>query len=266
MSKSIADGVLNDGFAKIVLNDLQAKTLTNLLTQSRPFFAQDLGTKATFASSDGNHGYRAMGKEFAMTAERPDINDSFSIWSDRIDLVPGNEKLGEFAEAILEWQKTVSQITYELLDAIAKKFDQPTTVQFAAASSVQINNYQTAPSDREFLQDKHEDGHIVTLVHGTKPGLELFIDGKNPTKVEIAADELVVMPGSILTALTGDAIKPLYHQVRNLKQSDRQSIMYFVNPELKQPIIPWVAGANEDLRDFVRNRPSEFGLPAVPEL
>ncbi len=55
-----------------------------------------------------------------------------------------------------------------------------------------------------------------------------------------AADEVVIMPGSVLTALSGGKIAPLYHQVRNHGLDDRQSIMYFVNPEIDEPLFGWI--------------------------
>ena len=82
-------------------------------------------------------------------------------------------------------------------------------------------------------------------------------------------DEIVIMPGSVLTALSGGAIQPLYHQVRNHGLDDRQSIMYFVNPEIDEPLFGWVDSADgerADIREHVQNAPSMFGLPPVEAL
>ena len=77
------------------------------------------------------------------------------------------------------------------------------------------------------------------------------------------------MPGSVLTALTGGKIAPLYHQVRNHGLSDRQSLMYFVNPEVEAPLFSWIDapdGTREDIREHVQNAPTMFGLPPVEAL
>ena len=62
-------------------------------------------------------------------------------------------------------------------------------------------------------------------------------------------DEIVIMPGSVLTALSGGKIPPLYHQVRNHGLDDRQSLMYFVNPEVDEPLFSWI-----DTPDGTRER------------
>lgn len=77
------------------------------------------------------------------------------------------------------------------------------------------------------------------------------------------------MPGSVLTDLTGGKIAPLYHRVRNHRLAGRLSLMYFVNPEVAEPLYPWVGSAEElrtDLRERVMSRPAMFGLPDVPVL
>ena len=84
-----------------------------------------------------------------------------------------------------------------------------------------------------------------------------------------AHDEIVIMPGSVLTALSGGKIEPLYHQVRNHQLDDRQSIMYFVNPEIDEPLFGWIEsgdGERADIREHVQNAPSMFGLPPVEAL
>lgn len=265
-AQPVAAQLLSDGWATARLSSSQADTLEAVLRAAAEFFGRPLDQKHAHSSRDGDHGYRSMGMEYSVTADRPDVNESLSLWSDRIDLIPGADGLGEFKSHLLAWQEIVAATTSAILTSLACAFDYSGEVAFRAASSVQVNQYAVGDADRDCLQDRHEDGHIITLVHGTAPGLEIFIDDV-PTATDTARDELVVMPGSILTALTGGSVAPLFHQVRNLRLSDRQSIMYFVNPELDRPIHPWAgADTDADLRDAVRNRPSAFGLPDVPSL
>jgi isopenicillin N synthase-like dioxygenase len=258
----VAD-LISAGWAKVRLTSGQADVLTKVLQAAGDFFDRPLDHKHVYSSQDGNHGYRMLGVEYSITPERPDVNESFSLWSDRLNLIPLATELGEFGSLLLAWQEIVATTSAAILTSLARSFDHDGGVAFRMASSVQVNEYSVGPKDRDCLQDRHEDGHIITLVHGTKPGLELFVND-TPTPVDTARDELVVMPGSILSALTGGAVAPLYHQVRNLRLAGRQSIMYFVNPELEHPIHPWVGDRHADLRDDVRDRPNAFGLPDVP--
>jgi isopenicillin N synthase-like dioxygenase len=143
-------------------------------------------------------------------------------------------------------------------------------VEFEKASYLQFNYCLPTPPERDLLQDKHEDGHLLTVLHATAPGLEIFID-ECAGPLLPAPDEVVVMPGSVLTALTGGRVAPLYHQVRNhnLGEGERQSLMYFVNPEIDEPLYSWAAsdrGERIDIRPHVQNAPSMFGLPPVEAL
>ena len=45
-----------------------------------------------------------------------------------------------------------------------------------------MNYCLPTPPERDLLQDKHEDGHMVTVLHATAPGLEIYVDD------EVAAD------------------------------------------------------------------------------
>jgi isopenicillin N synthase-like dioxygenase len=118
------------------------------------------------------------------------------------------------------------------------------------------------------LQDIHEDGHMVTLHYASDPGLEVRLNGAIRPMV-MPRETLLLMPGSVMTALTNAAVPPLYHQVRNLHLMDRVSLMYFVNPTLDKPVYAWSAAPGEaavDLRDTIRRNPSTFGLADVPVL
>ncbi|MET7808447.1 2OG-Fe(II) oxygenase family protein [Micromonospora chersina] len=119
---------------------------------------------------------------------------------------------------------------------------------------------------RDLLQDPHEDGHLITIQHATAPGLEVVVDGVGRP---VATDprQVLVMPGSVLTDLSGGRISPLYHQVRNCHHAGRIFLMYLVNPSLREPVYSWLDEAGTvDLREKVRSNPSMFGLTDVPAL
>jgi isopenicillin N synthase-like dioxygenase len=134
------------------------------------------------------------------------------------------------------------------------------------ASYLQINYYEPAQHSRDMLQDGHEDGHLLTLVTATAPGLEIeTADGYRPA--ELAEDEMLIMPGSLLTLMTGGQIPPLYHRVRNsFRKEPRYSMMYFVNPESDQVLEPWVSNetnAGIDIIEEANKLPLKFGLPTL---
>ncbi|MFF3518335.1 2OG-Fe(II) oxygenase family protein [Streptomyces sp. NPDC002573] len=138
-------------------------------------------------------------------------------------------------ETLLAWRAYLSAIVADTVGEVAAQLGGHKAPLFEAASYLQLNNYAEADSDRDLLQDKHEDGHLVTVIHTTAPGLELWLDGE-ACPVETATDEVLLMPGSVFADLTGGRIPALYHQVRNLYISNRTALMYFVTPELAEPI------------------------------
>ncbi|MGW5249007.1 2OG-Fe(II) oxygenase family protein [Streptomyces sp. NPDC004129] len=263
-----AGDLLRDGYARVTLRDGGERLLHQVLGESRQFFGRPVGEKERYAAADFNFGYRPLGREFSVSAERPDLNDCFTLWHDRLDLIPNSAEIPELTETLLAWRAYLSAIVADTVGEVAAQLGGHKAPLFEAASYLQLNNYAEADSDRDLLQDKHEDGHLVTVIHTTAPGLELWLDGE-ACPVETATDEVLLMPGSVFADLTGGRIPALYHQVRNLYISNRTALMYFVNPELAEPIYAWTTEPDTtpmDLREKIRSNPSMFGLPDVPAL
>ena len=263
-----ARDILDTGYAVVKLSDLDAGNLHNAIATAVLFFERPLVEKRVHGSSDHNYGYRPFGIEYSVTPERPDMNECFTVWSSRLDLIPQAEGIADLTDAFLSWRDSLAPLVTAILDEVACTFGAEAGPEFEKASYLQINYCLPAPAEREFLQDKHEDGHMVTVLHATAPGLEIYVNDEVKPMLP-AADEIVIMPGSVLTALSGGKIPPLYHQVRNHGLHDRQSIMYFVNPEIDEPLFGWLDSPNGervDIRDHVQNAPSMFGLPPVESL
>jgi isopenicillin N synthase-like dioxygenase len=235
------------------------------------FFSRPQQDKLKYGSDDHNYGYRPFGIEYSITPERPDMNECFTLWSSRLDLIPNADDISPLTESFLRWRDSLAPLVGDILNEVARQFG-ATAPAFEKASYLQINYCLPTPLERDLLQDKHEDGHMVTVLHSNAPGLEIYAGGTaDPTVTPILpdTDEIVIMPGSVLTALSGGAIEPLYHQVRNHGLDDRQSIMYFVNPEVEEPLFAWVDsadGSRADIREHVQNAPTMFGLPQVATL
>ena len=192
-----AHDIIDQGYAVVRLSDLDANRLQTAIATANRFFERPLEDKIAHGSTDHNYGYRPFGIEYSVTPERPDMNECFTLWSSRLDLIPEAQDIPELTEAFLSWRDSLAPLVKGILD------------------------------------------------------------------------EVVIMPGSVLTALSGGKIEPLYHQVRNHGLDDRQSIMYFVNPEIDEPLFGWIDapdGERADIREHVQNAPSQFGLPPVEAL
>ncbi|HJQ44117.1 MAG TPA: 2-oxoglutarate and iron-dependent oxygenase domain-containing protein [Jatrophihabitantaceae bacterium] len=266
--RQASQDILDKGYAVVKLSEFDAGNLHNAISTAVRFFEQPLEEKQAHGSTDHNYGYRPFGIEYSITPDRPDMNECFTLWSSRLDLIPNAEDIPELTGAFLDWRDSLAPLVKAILDEVARNFGTEAAPEFEKASYLQINYCLPAPAERDLLQDKHEDGHMVTVLHATAPGLEIYVnDDVKPMLPD--ADEIVIMPGSVLTALSGGKIQPLYHQVRNHGLDDRQSIMYFVNPEIDEPLFGWIDspdGERADIREHVQNAPSMFGLPPVEAL
>ncbi len=263
-----AQHILDTGYAVVKLSDIDTRNLHQAIDTAVDFFQRPLEDKKAHGSTDHNYGYRPFGIEYSLSPERPDMNECFTVWSSRLDLIPNAADVEDVTGAFLDWRDSLAPLVKAILDEVAKNFGTDAAPEFEKASYLQINYCIPAPAERDLLQDKHEDGHMVTVLHATAPGLEIYVNDE-PKPMLPAHDEVVIMPGSVLTALSGGKVQPLFHQVRNHSLDDRQSIMYFVNPEIDEPLYGWIAsgdGERADIREHVQNAPSMFGLPPVEAL
>jgi len=269
---SAARDILDNGYAVVKLDDVHEYAVHHAIKTANQFFERPLEDKNAHGSTDHNYGYRPYGVEYSISPDRPDMNEVFTLWASRLDLIPNAADIPELTDAFLNWRDSIAPLVKAILDEVAADFGVDAAPAFEKASYLQINSYLETPDDRDLLQDKHEDGHMVTVLHATAPGLEIYADGEAGEASAFLPDhdEIVIMPGSVLTALSGGTIQPLFHQVRNHGLDDRQSIMYFVNPVVDEPLYAWTAadgtGEREDLREHVQNAPKMFGLPPVEAL
>ncbi|MFF3359495.1 hypothetical protein ACFYWN_44620 [Streptomyces sp. NPDC002917] len=244
-----------------------AKTLTALHTAATDFFTQDEDVKRTHGSDDFTYGFRPYGRQYSISPDRPDMNESFTYWADNPDKIPHHEAstVAPFLQALREYWAVAVGITENVLtDLTAHYGQQPqAALPFRDYSYLEINWYH--PSGRELLQDRHEDGHLLTLAVSDGPGLEIETDGQM-SPVPVHDSQLLVMPGSLLTAMTGDDIPPLYHQVRNRWLPRRLTVLFLANPPLDRPVPPFVSreGRAVDIAQLARTSGAMFGLPPAP--
>lgn len=200
------------------------------------------------------------------------MDESFNLWSDRVDLIPNHTDIAELARSFLNWREVLVPLVKGVLDEIAKAFGSDAAPAFQRAAYLSVNNSLQTSLERDLLQDKHEDGHMITVMYVNAPGLEIYVKGEGSEMVlpmMPAPNEVILASGSVLSAQSDGVIAPLYHHVRNHGLESRQSIVYFANPEIDEPLSCWVdsgEGERADIRELVRKAPLKFGLPPVPLL
>ncbi|MEV4560029.1 hypothetical protein AB0K51_23980 [Kitasatospora sp. NPDC049285] len=265
---SPARDLLDRGHATIPLPTADAEVLAELRTQAARFFTQDEETKLRHGSDDFNFGYRPYGRQYSVTPDRPDMNSSFTYWADDPAKVPGHEadSVAPFLKALGAYWQVAAEAADQVLAGLADHYGYRDNLQFRASSYLEINWYLRDPK-RDLLQDRHEDGHLFTLATSDGPGLEIETDG-DMQAAAVGDGRLLVMPGSVLTAMTAGQVPPLHHQVRNHHLERRITVLYLVNPPLGQPVAPYVAedGQAVDVAALARTSGAMFGLPPAPVL
>ena len=78
-------------------------------------------------------------------------------------------------------------------------------------------------------------------------------------------DQMLVMPGSLLTTMTGGEIPPLYHQVRNHRYPQRTTVLAFVNTPFHGDYPSYCdAGQDVSMAELSREKCAMFGKPLPP--
>jgi isopenicillin N synthase-like dioxygenase len=262
---ALVEQLARHGYFRLSLHGRGRTSLERLRAESAAFFARPEGEKSRYGTADFHHGYRPYGRQYSATPDRPDLNVSFAYWGDRQDLIPHGAEIGGLVSACHDYWDVMADLSKRVVAEIGRRLGSDRCVRFAAATHLEVNAY-FADAERDLLQDRHEDGHLFTIVSSNGTGLEIEgEDGMRP--FEFGEAEMILMAGSLLTELTGGWVSPLYHQVRNHRVPGRMSVLFIVNPEVDQVLTPLVTNAaNEgvDLVDRARTNGLRFGLPEAP--
>ncbi|CAI1722813.1 Uncharacterised protein [Serratia quinivorans] len=226
----IASRLIRDGYAYIKMPE----TLNLAFNQiTKTYESVDNNQKQAFSFPEKTDGFLPLGSEYASSPERPDLCERFCYWSGRRELHRGFDVTdSDFYKGVSAYETAVNPIAQDLLDAVCQNLGGPAQPRVKDSSYLQFCAYKPdlRRAEREYLQDPHEDGHLLTFIKPTSPGLMLFTrEGLVPATP--AADEMVVLAGSLLEVLTDGEVRAMHHAV---KKPDapvfRKSLMYFVNP------------------------------------
>jgi isopenicillin N synthase-like dioxygenase len=251
--------ILTKGFGTVHLDPTDARTLSRLYESAMQFFAMDTSAKLRHSTPRRNVGYRPYGQVYVHSPERPDLNDSFLYWTNTRARLQHRQEIGLFLERLDAYQSVTAGIVRDLVREMRAHYGYDHDLPFEDASFIQVNSFPAEP-ERELLQDPHEDAVFLTLIWTSAEGLEVMANGTT-VPVTFRPDELLAMPGSVLTDMTGGEIQPLYHQARNFGHAGRKSIMYFVSPEVDDDIKPFVVTDHNrgiDIRERVISNPQAF--------
>lgn len=257
------------GFARVPLTDALARKIDRIYRLGEEFFVRSEAEKQSYSMQSFVEGYRELGPEYSQVPERPDLTESFSAWNRNRGRPEVEEVVGglDLHRALRDVSDDMSLIVRGIFRAMADAWapGHP-ELRVYNGSYVQLNYYEPSQHSVELLQDPHEDAHLMTLVKANAPGLEIEVDGKY-IPAEADGNEILFMPCSLLSLMTGYKIKPMYHQVRNTHRRDpRSSLLLFVNPEIDQKLEPWIkneSNAGIDIIERANEGPKQFGMPTL---
>jgi isopenicillin N synthase-like dioxygenase len=243
-----------------------AAVLHNLLAVARAFFEQPADQKIPTQPSPGQMtGWRAIGVEYSQSPDRPDLNETFCFrLGDAGDPSSDTPMRAACRAAQTGLDKIAAKVLADLQAEVATYRSPP--VRTAKESWLQLNFSRPAAAGREFIQDAHEDGHLITLLFADERGLE--VEPTNGWTDAFASPErLIVFGGECGALVTDDHIRPMMHRVRaRADVASRLSVAYFVNPDLDQVLNPWRWGPRNrgvDLLRWGQENPVRFGLPKL---
>ena len=257
----LARKLLDEGFAVCRLDAAASRSVRELYTLSTEFFLQDVSVKSRHLISNLSNGYRPLMSSHSGSPDRPDLSESFLYWPHRREAIPSHEQIAPFLDALENYRRSVAEITHTVLEGLCAHYNYSHALPFGQASVVQINSFGMHTKE-QLLVHKHEDGVLFTIIWASTEGLEGFVDG-DVKAFKLAPDEALIMPGSVLTCMTGGEIQPFYHQARNFGYTERKSFMFFVCPDTDDTIHPFTVNDTNrdcDVRSLVINNPQMFGL------
>lgn len=219
-------------------------------------------TKDDFCFFDETDGFLPFGKEYSMVPEQLDLCERFCYWVARRSYHKQYDfAASEFYRAIAQYEEEISAIAQQVMDALCNDFLAPRQHPIRQSSYLQFcvypPDYQT--EGREFLQDPHEDGHLLSFIKPSCEGL-ILIDADQSEPVKLAHNQMIVLSGSLLQELSDGAIPAQLHAVKNpLHPIMRMSMMYFVNPDFTRESISFKYHRSIDLKALADQRHRSFG-------
>jgi hypothetical protein len=255
-------------------------TLAQVADSAREFFNAPENVKV-LNTLEYECGYRRLGIEYSVSADRPDQIESFTVSP---HVVPVGEELPSSSARLLHSQMlSVFQQLEPIVESIAITWanrvsgnDWAETLKGGLKrwSRLQVNFSRPALSTGTNIHDSHEDGNLLTLACATEIGLEVQRADGLFVSVPASLDNMLIMPGEIAWLLSAGEIQPLWHRVvPKHRITERIAILFFadIDPQLCQPWVRGDVNTGINIGERVLNNGERFGLAkytldeAIPE-
>lgn len=263
----------NDGFLLITLTKQACKNVAATFEAAYPFFRAPPDEKNKNILPE-ELGYRPTGIEYSQSPDRPDPIESFTV-DGRTDAVPPDCKSASARELYKQmlstfdvFERIAEALTIRLADTLGgKSAGSALRGALRRWSCLQLNYSRPADADAPFINESHEDGHLLTVSCANEPGLEIQTAGGDFVPMTTTPDEVIIMPGEIVWLLSGGQIRPLYHRVRRESGcSERLALLFFgdISPRLCRPWVHSDVNEGIDIGGRVLTNAARFGLGGFP--
>lgn len=228
----------------------------------------DRRQKHAFSFPDQTDGFLPFGLAYSNTPDRPDLCDRFCYRAARRDAHHGLALTkSAFYRELAAYEACIHAIAQDLLDAVCENLGGTAQPPVRHGSYLQFCAYEPhqCSQDRAYLQDPHEDGHLLSFIRPTAPGLVLLPDA-SPISARPRPDEMIVLAGSLLEALTDGEVPAMQYGVeRPRTRVRRKSLMYCVNPDLSAGHANTIVHRRPlDLRALAERRHVAYGNSTLP--
>ncbi len=218
--------------------------------------------KKIFSLPDHTDGFLPFGSEYSADENNPDLCERFCYWS-RNKALHQEFKLStsNFYQEISRYERLVYVLARRLLDNIHDQFQAPLQPSIQASSYLQYCAYlpQYRPFNREFLEDLHEDGHLLSFIKPNSSGLMIMQNNKLEP-LDVGKGTIAILAGSLLTALSDGEIPAMQHAVLSpIRETSRHSLMYFVNPGMNHDALTFRTKSPIHLQTLANARHKSFG-------
>ncbi|MFT3680865.1 MAG: 2OG-Fe(II) oxygenase family protein [Ferruginibacter sp.] len=247
----------NKGYLVIQVTDEVVANIRSVFETAAVFYNSDKSAKNICSVPALHEGWVDVGGEFSITPDRPDLHEAFWVRQSSKETVTavytelGLEFYNKMYHCISIYNDIERSLTKMLMEYFGICKTVPPAFECHNNSDMQVLYYQPHLYDRDLLQDPHDDGLYMTFAKGTHPGLEILLPDNEYHKPSLKPNELIVMPGSILSLMSGYRIPPLIHRImRYADQKERYSLVYFTLPNMKEGDIlePWIKNdTNKDV-------------------
>lgn len=252
------------GFAYIVGHGLSKHLIESAFDQSRLFHESPLQQKRTLSINSAHRGYMGFATSTVITSTinnntHPNLSESFMLMHelemDDPDLIEGNPLAGpnqwpcwlpDFKPVIQKYAQEMEKICAALLLAFETGLDLPRgffTPLFAnPVTFLRMLRYppQLENTDRnQYGSAPHTDyGCMTLLAQDSLGGLEVRHPQAGWIAIPPIKGSLLLNAGDLMPIWTNGRIKSTPHRVTNNSGSDRYSMPFFYDPNMKAIIEP----------------------------